>query len=175
MKQHLGKVPAIERSLLPEDPSIQNSNLGVNKPQVGALLLKNSKRVECNPSSKDELDVGILSCGSTGQHSCKESEESSLGGFCIIEAEGALSVSRVLQNKHFTPFCDPTHECFYEERDCDCDGVDPITKTGPIICLPLDRCCVEAEANSFCGFSSACLALDEGLLFTEIAVCKVFT
>jgi hypothetical protein len=90
-KKGVGKVPAIERLLLLEDPfSIESLRLANSiKPQeVGALLLMNSKKVECDPSSRG-LDVGILSCGAAGQHSCQESAVSLLGGFCVIEAEGA--------------------------------------------------------------------------------------
>jgi hypothetical protein len=173
MKQRLGKVPAIERSLLHEDPSIQNSNLRVNKPQEvlgGAPLLKNSKRVECDPSSQDELDVGILSCGSVGQHSCKESKESSLGGFCVIEAEGASSVSRVLQENGL---CDPSMDPDYD-INCDCDGYDSDTMTGTITCIPYDRCCVEAEANSFCATVTFDVTLEDGLP-TELVECYAFT
>jgi hypothetical protein len=173
MKQRLGKVPAIERSLLHEDPSIQNSNLRVNEPQEvlgGPPLLKNSKRVECDPSSKDELDVGILSCGSAGQHSCKESKESSLGGFCVIEAEGASSVSRVLQENGL---CDPSMDPDYD-INCDCDGYDSDTMTGTITCIPYDRCCVEAEANSLCATVTFDVTLEDGNA-TEIVECYAFT
>jgi hypothetical protein len=168
MKERLGKVPAIKRSLLHEDLSIHDSNL------------KNSKRVECDPSSQDELDIGILSsCGSAGhQYSCKESEASSLGGFCIIEAEGAMSPSRALQNGEFlAAFCDPLSPDFSYEGgalNCDCDGVDSDTMTGTVTCVPYDRCCVDAGASSFCASVTFDITVDEGFP-TEILDCYAFT
>jgi hypothetical protein len=176
IKERLGKVPAIKRSLRHENSSIQNSNLCVNKPQMGgASRLKNSKRVECDPSSQDELDIGILSCGSAGhQHSCKESEESSLGGFCIVEAEGALSVSRALQIDPTSFLCDPNDEDYIEGFNCDCDGVDSDTFTGTITCIPYDRCCVDAGDSSFCVPVTIDVTFDEGLQ-TEILDCYAFT
>jgi hypothetical protein len=71
--------PAIQRSVLLEDPTIQNMR-----------ILKNSKeKVECDPHLESPnpeellLDVGILSCGA-GMY-CEESEKSPLGGFCNME------------------------------------------------------------------------------------------
>jgi hypothetical protein len=170
--KRLGKVPAIESSLLQEDPSIEDDLFLVNKPQVGAPLLKNSKKVECDPSSQDELDVGILSCGSAGQYFCKESEESSLGGFCIIEGEDAASVSRVLYD-FSGGFCDPDDGNFQDDLNCNCDGLDSDI-TGKITCLVYDRCCFEEVANPFCGSFSLDVDFVEGLP-VNFVTCYSFT
>jgi hypothetical protein len=183
-------LPPIERSLLHEEPSsienlfLSNSN---NKPQVEddiAPPLKNSKnKVECDPftaSQGELLDVGILSsCGSSsgGQsYYCKESEESSLGGFCVIGAEegsASSSASRVLQYDFIGILCYPTSVIF-NNSNCNCDGLNRIARTGTINCLPYDKCCFEAGANSFCGSFSFTINLVNGESESEES-CYTFT
>jgi hypothetical protein len=138
-KQRLDKAPAIQRSVLLEDPTIENMR-----------LLENPKRVlqkECDPTSQF-LDVGILSCGEEGVSFCQESEESSLGGYC--------------DNYDYASFlCDDTDPEYDADMNCNCDDMDT-TKTGIVRCLPRgEGCCVEeAGADSFC----ASMTLDYNLI-----------
>jgi hypothetical protein len=178
-KQRLGKDQSIEESILHGDPTIENILL-VNKSQVGAPLLKNSKKVECDPSSQELLDVGILSCGAAGQYSCEESKESSLGGFCVIEAEAASSVSRVLQADYSSVLCNPTSELFRAPvfpgvQNCNCDEHDLATKTGPVRCLVVDECCAETDADSFCGSISSTWNFGVGGFLQAYERCHSFT
>jgi hypothetical protein len=77
-QRRLDKALAIQRSVLLEDPTIENKR-----------ILKNSKKIECDPylelldREEELLDVGILSCAA-GLH-CEESGKSPLGGFCDME------------------------------------------------------------------------------------------
>jgi hypothetical protein len=203
-KQRLDKAPAIQRSVLLEDPAIENMS-----------LLKNSKKVECDPSSQ-LLDVGILSCGA-GLYSCEESEESSLGGFCDIEAK--VKNMRLLQNSkklecdpssqsldvgikscgeedlyfceaseesslggfcnnydYSGPLCDPTDPDYNAAMNCNCDDMDTM-KTGIVRCLPRgDGCCVEEAdgADSFCASVTMAYNLIEGFP-AYVETCYKFT
>jgi hypothetical protein len=178
-KKRRGKqVPAIEGSLLLEDPfSIESIRLSnSNKPQkVGAPLLENSKKVECNPSSQG-LDVGILSCGVAGQYICQENQESLLGGFCVIEAEAPFTVrSRVLQDEDYIGiYCDKD-SAEYGGYNCDCKDIDEDTKTGTIICLPYNNCCFDAGDDSFCASTTHEFYLVDGLLSGSFTSCHSFT
>jgi hypothetical protein len=173
------QVPDIERSLLLEDPfSIESIRLAnSNKPrEVGAPLLKNFKKVECDPSSQGLLDVGILSCGVAGQYSCQASEESLLGGFCVIEAEAASSVSsRILAEPedYVGIYCDKDN-AEYKGNNCDCKDIDENTKTGTISCLPYVNCCFDAGDDSFCGSATDEFFLVDGIP-TGSTTCYSFT
>jgi hypothetical protein len=110
----------------------------------GGGILRNPAVVECDPTSENKADVGILGCG-MNQY-CAESEDSNLGGFCLNSDADMDPKNRDLGHygdylllDYFIPllkgYCDPASYYFgYENINCDCDGFNLEDSVGTITC-----------------------------------------
>jgi hypothetical protein len=115
---------------------------------ANSVVLEKAPHEECNPKASSvpngTADIGILSCGS-GRY-CVESEESTLGGFCVDDHHSFVSRSlqgntTVIENMAYA--CQNT-----ATNGCTCTGVDVASYTGSITC-PYGQYCVDAP--NVCG------------------------
>jgi hypothetical protein len=99
-----------------------------------------------------------------------------LGGFCVIEAEAASTVSsRILAEPedYVGIYCDKDN-AEYKGNNCDCTDIDENTKTGTISCRPYIKCCFDAGDDSFCGSATEEYVLVDGIP-TSFTHCYSFT
>jgi hypothetical protein len=102
--------------------------------------------LECDPTY-DGADVGILGCG-MNQY-CAESEDSTLGGFCMKSNTETDLKNRELQDFEFISpsYCDP-QSSNYQYYECDCTNFDAVAFEGSFSCVLSEYQCI---SDGVCG------------------------
>jgi hypothetical protein len=149
----------------------EGNSLGMSKTALASFgkggILKNIREaankaaaakgtLECDPSTGNSVDVGILSCGEGKQ--CLPSPDSSRGGFCAPEAPASRQLYHLTAE---AGLCDPTHPD-YLTYDCDCTGFDNATGTGDIPCTVIEDYCLGLV---YTGCADTCLTRTVGYTF----------
>ncbi|KAG7362701.1 hypothetical protein IV203_026061 [Nitzschia inconspicua] len=166
----------IKREIFTHDNGLSTS---FRRDSIFTGILKNLERlqrnVECNPSLKDDADVGVLSCG-VGRY-CAESADSMMGGFCLTDDKFGGS-RRGLQGN--TIISELQYACDYGyliNYDCTCN-LDADAYSGSTTCTSPSVCSASISAcnvNTTGCRSDSYTVIVQGMGSWDAEVCVEYT